>query len=172
MKMKIIFASLFLSLISFAATDLKVGDSAPVFQLKTEANSNFDLSSRKGTWTVLYFYPKADTPGCTKQACAFRDNIKKIRDQGAEVFGVSIDSVEDQAAFHKKHSLNFTLLADAEAKVAELYGSKKTLLNMSNRWTFIIDPKLKIQAIDKDVDPAFDSEKVAKKITELKKVAK
>lgn len=166
--MKTILFSFFLAAQAFSAVTLKVGDSAPTFKIKTQENADFDLSSRKGTWTVLYFYPKADTPGCTKQACAFRDNIKKIRDQGADVFGISVNSVEDQAAFAKKHGLNFTLLADEKAHIAELYGSKVQLLNISKRWTFIVDPELKIRAIERDVDPAFDSERVAKQIAELK----
>ncbi len=94
------------------SAELKLKDSAPTFIVKTHEGKNFDLSSRKGKWTVLYFYPKADTPGCTQQACAFRDSINVIRDQGADVFGVSVDTVSDQAAFHKKHHLNFVLLAD------------------------------------------------------------
>ena len=150
------------------AEAIKVDGSAPVFETKTHEGSSFDLKSRKGQWTVLYFYPKADTPGCTKQACAFRDNIEKIRSQGAEVFGVSADTVESQAAFHKKYNLNFTLLADPDAKIAELYGAKMPALKISKRWTLIIDPELKIRAIEKDVDPALDAEKVAQKIKSLK----
>ncbi len=161
--------STFCTVLSAGAAELKVMDAAPVFQAKIHDGSTFDLASRKGAWTVLYFYPKADTPGCTKQACAFRDNIKKIRDQGAEVYGVSADTVEEQAAFHKKHSLNFPLIADAEGKVVNLYGTKMPIMKMSKRWTFIVDPDLKVRAIEKDVDPAFDSQRVATQIAELKK---
>lgn len=152
------------------AAEVKVGDNAPLFKTQTHEQKSFDLSDRRGKWTVLYFYPKADTPGCTKQACAFRDNIEKIRKQDAEVFGVSADSVADQAAFHKKYNLNFVLLADPEAKILQAFGTQRPLIKISNRWTFIIDPNLKIQAIEKDVDPALDAQKVAAKITELKKV--
>lgn len=150
------------------AADLKVGDAAPLFKAKTDQGSEFDLNTRKGQWTVLYFYPKAETPGCTKQACAFRDSIKKIRDQKADVFGISADSVADQAQFREKHHLNFTLLADADLKVIELYGTKMPALSMSKRWTFVLDPELKIRAVDKDVDPVKDAEKVAKIISDLK----
>lgn len=149
------------------AADLKVGDAAPVFSAKTQEGKDFNLADRKGQWTVLYFYPKAGTPGCTKQACAFRDNIEKIRSQGADVFGISADSVEAQAAFHKEHHLTFTLLADPEDKVVNMYGSKMPVLKMSKRWTFIIDPSLKIRSLAKDVDPVLDSERVAKEIAEL-----
>lgn len=151
------------------AAELKVSDAAPQFTIKNQDGKDFDLKSRAGQWTVLYFYPKAETPGCTKQACAFRDNIKKIRAEGAEVYGVSADTVADQAAFYKHHKLNFDLLCDPDAKVIEQYGAKMPLISMSKRWTFIIDPDLKIASIDKGVDPVIDSEKIADKIAGLKK---
>jgi len=149
--------------------ELKVNDLAPTFTLKNHEGKDFDLKSRAGQWTVLYFYPKAETPGCTKQACAFRDNIKKIRAQGAEVYGISADTVEKQAEFHKHHHLNFDLLCDPSAKVIEQYGAKMPMIDMSKRWTFIINPDLKISSIDKDVDPIIDSEKIADRIASMKK---
>ena len=152
-----------------AETELKVGDAAPTFKLKDQDGKDFDLASRKGKWTVLYFYPKAGTPGCTKQACGFRDDIKKIEVLGANVYGISTDTVADQAKFHKEHNLNFTLLADPEAVAVGEYGSKMPAVNMSKRWTYIIGPKLEIREIEKDVDPALDASKVAKKIAELQK---
>jgi thioredoxin-dependent peroxiredoxin len=151
------------------AADLKIGDPAPLFSVKDDKGAAFDLKAREGKWTVLYFYPQAETPGCTKQACAFRDNLKKITSQGAEVYGISTDTVEDQAKFREHHKLNFTLLADPDAKVTEQYGAKMPVLKKSKRWTFIIDPQLKIRSMDQDVDPAMDADKVAKKIAELKK---
>jgi len=147
---------------------LEAGDAAPLFVLKTHEGKDFDLKSRSGQWSVLYFYPKANTPGCTKQACAFRDNIKKIHEQGAEVFGISADSVEAQAAFHKEQRLNFVLLADTGAKISSLYGTKLPFLPVSKRWTFVIDPELKVRAIEKNVDPVLDATRVAAKIAELK----
>ncbi len=150
-----------------AATELDVGAEAPGFSLKNQNDKFFDLSSRKGHWTVLYFYPKSDTPGCTKQACAFRDSISKIRKQGAEVFGVSVNTVEDQAAFRKKHRLNFDLLADVDGKITQLYGAKMADRNMSKRWTLILDPELKVRAIDKDVDPVKDADKVSEQLKKL-----
>ncbi len=151
-----------------AAPDLKVADPAPVFEVKTQDGANFNLNSRIGQWTVLYFYPKAETPGCTKQACTLRDNIDKIRAQGADVYGVSIDTVEAQSAFHKNHKLNFTLLADADGKVTNQYGVKMPVMNMAKRWTFILGPDLKIRMIQKDVDPVADSMKTADIIAKLK----
>ncbi len=149
-------------------SDLKVHDSAPLFTLKNHEGKDFQLLSRKGHWTVLYFYPKSETPGCTKQACAFRDTIDKIRTLDADVFGVSVNSVSDQDAFRKHHHLNFDLLAD-DGTVAVQYGTKMPVLNMSKRWTFILDRDLVIQDIEKDVDPVKDAEKVVKKIKDLQK---
>lgn len=153
---------------AWAAEELKPGDPAPLFTLKTQAGESFDLASRKGQWTVLFFYPKAGTPGCTKQACAFRDAIKAIREEGAEVFGISMDTVEDQAAFHAEHRLGFALLSDPDGRVVKAYGAKMPVLTMARRWTFIIDPDLKIRQVERDVDPALDAKRVASEIARLK----
>jgi thioredoxin-dependent peroxiredoxin len=150
-----------------AVAELKIGDAAPLFKVKTHTGEPFDMASRRGQWTVLYFYPKAATPGCTKQAQAFRDNMSPIRTAGAEIFGISVDSVADQAAFHADQQLTFTLLADADGAVVEAYGSKMFAVNMSKRWTFIIDPELKIRQIEHDVDPATDAQRVAAEIVRL-----
>lgn len=153
--------------IALNAADLAVGSSAPLFKAQTHKGESFDLATRQGKWTVLYFYPKAGTPGCTKQACAFRDHMKQIHALNADVFGVSADTVKDQAAFHKEQNLSFTLLADPDGKIIALYGSKMPLLNMSKRWTFILDPDLKIREVNKDVNPEKDAALVADKIAEL-----
>lgn len=150
-----------------AAEPLKVGDPAPLFSAKTQEGKDFDLQARKGQWTVLFFYPKADTPGCTKQACAFRDSVDIIRKQGADIFGVSGDTIEEQAAFHKKYKMKFDLIADPQAKVMTAYGSKMPLLKVSKRWTFIIDPELKVRSIRKDVEPVLDAKKVSEEIARL-----
>lgn len=149
------------------AKEVKVGDQAPSFKTQTHEGKDFDFATRKGKWTVLYFYPNADTPGCTKQACAFRDSLNKIRDLNAEVFGVSADTVEDQKKFHEKYHLNFTLLADPQSKIIDSFGTRMADRPLSQRWTFIIDPELKIRHIDQKVDPVHDAENVAKKIKEL-----
>jgi peroxiredoxin Q/BCP len=149
--------------------ELKAGDTAPSFTLKNQDGKLFDMAQRRDKWTVLYFYPKADTPGCTKQACAFRDNIKKITSQGADVFGISVNSVDDQAAFHKKYHLVFDLLADEKGTVADQYRIKMPVINIAKRWTFIIGPDLKIKSIRKNVDPAVDAQAVADELARLKK---
>ncbi len=173
MKLFIIFFSLlsFGVVASSKTTELKLNDPAPVFVLQKQDGSSFDLKSRKGPglWTVLYFYPKAGTPGCTKQACAFRDSLEKIKSLGASVYGISSDTVEDQMKFYKEHKLNFDLLADPEGKVVTLYGSGMFGSKFSNRWTFVLDPELIIRDIMKDVDPVMDSVRVAKVISDLQK---
>ena len=149
------------------ASDLKVGDPAPGIRLKTDEGKDFDLNERKGKWTVLYFYPKAETPGCTRQACAFRDGISQIRILGAELFGVSADGIDSIKKFKANHKLNFTLLADPGLYAIRRYGAKMPLLKMSKRRTFIIDPDLKIRAMERDVDPALDARRVAEMLKEL-----
>ena len=158
---------LLVATIALGSQELRVGDRAPEFYLKNQRGEDFDLRARKAKWTVLYFYPKAETPGCTKQACAFRDNIEKIKKLGAEVYGVSVNSVEEQSGFAKNHKINFDLLADSDAKVTELYGVKMMMLKMAKRWTFILDGELKIRDIEKDVDPVKDAEYVAGKLSQL-----
>ncbi len=150
------------------AFEIKVNGPAPIFKIQTHEGLEFDLSSRKGKWTVLYFFPKAETPGCTKQACSFRDSIKKIRALDADVFGVSTNNVAEQAAFHKNHQLNFILLADDKIEVTKMYEAKMLLINYSKRWTYIIDPQLIIREIKKDVDPIADAQQVIDSITKLK----
>lgn len=150
------------------AEPIQAGQPAPRFQLLSQDGTTLDLASRAGKgWTVLYFYPKAGTPGCTTQACAFRDSIKAIRDLNADVFGISTDAVEDLAAFHRKYRLNFTLLSDPDAKVTEAYGVKLPVLNMAKRWTFILDPALTVRHINDQVDPALDAQKVAETLKRL-----
>lgn len=163
-------ASLLLALASVVAAEpeLKAGDAAPLFTAKTHGGADFDLASRKGQWTVLYFYPKAGTPGCTKQADAFRDSIAVIRAAGAEVYGISTDTVEDQAEFHAAEHLDFVLLADPEGKVTTAYGAKMPLVTMAKRWTFIIGPDLRIADVDRDIEPSQDAQRVAAKIARLK----
>lgn len=150
------------------ASELKVGDPAPSIHLKTDEGKDFNLDLRKGQWTVLYFYPKAETPGCTKQACAFRDGISEIRSLGTEVFGVSADRVDALKKFKTNHNLNFTLLADPGLDAIKSYGTKMPLLKMSKRWTFIIGPDLKIRSIEKDVDPLLDAKRIAEMLKKLK----
>ncbi len=164
----IFFFSLTFSIISLGQ-ELKAGDPAPLFVVKDHEGKIFDLNSRKGKWTILYFFPKAGTPGCTQQALAFKEDIGTIQDMGAQVFGISTDTVEDQAKFYKELHLNFTLLADSNSQVTKLYGSKMPFLNYSKRWSYIIDPELNLRYIEKDVEAKEDAKRLLTKLKELKK---
>ena len=101
---------------------LKKGDKAPEIQLETETGEPFKLSAQKGKKVVLYFYPRADTPGCTIEACEFRDQSKKFAKKDAVIVGISPDAVKSQAKFKDKFDLPFTLLCDVDKKAAEAYG--------------------------------------------------
>lgn len=151
-----------------AADALVVGQQAPNFELMDQDGNRVSLAARQGQgWTVLYFYPKAGTPGCTTEACAFRDAIQSIRNLNAEVYGISTDEVKSLLAFHQKHKLKFSLLADPDAKVTSAYGVKLPILQMAKRWTFLLDPNLIIRQIDEDVDPAMHAQTVAEQLKQL-----
>jgi peroxiredoxin Q/BCP len=141
------------------STAPRTGDAAPPFRLPSSHGDEVALEGRRGFWTVLYFYPRDNTPGCTAQACAFRDAIAPIRERGCEVFGISTDSVERHRGFAEKHSLPFPLLADVDGTVARAYGAQG-LLGFNRRWTYLIDPELTIRWINRDVDPALDAKQI------------
>ncbi len=146
---------------------IQLGDIAPDFTVKNHRNEDFTLSGSKGKWIILYFYPKADTPGCTSQACSFRDAATILRDEGAEIYGISTDSVKSNAKFHEKYYLNFDLLSDVKGNISKQYGVKMGIMNMSKRWTFLINPDQKITGIYPDVDPSKDASTVLAKIKEI-----
>jgi peroxiredoxin Q/BCP len=119
---------------------VKVGDIAPDFTLKSPNGSQVSLSDFKGQKNVVvYFYPKDDTPGCTKEACAFRDSHQVFQDAGAEVIGISDDSPESHQQFAAKYNLPFTLLSDSGSKVRKLYEVPATLWILPGRVTYVID---------------------------------
>jgi peroxiredoxin Q/BCP len=132
---------------------LKEGDSAPAISLDTDSGEPFTLSSLKGKNVVLYFYPKADTPGCTKESCEFRDTSKKFSKANTVIVGVSPDPSKAQAKFKEKFDLPFVLLADVDHKTSEDYGvwKEKSMYGKKylgvERTTFVIDPKGKIKKI-------------------------
>jgi len=136
-----------------ASSDLKVGQKAPDFTVMDDKGEKVKLADLKGKKVVLYFYPKDDTPGCTKEACAFRDGIDKIKKRGAVVLGVSADSVESHKKFKSKFDLNFPLLADSDKKMVEAYGvwKEKSMYGKKymgiERTTFVIDENGKITHI-------------------------
>lgn len=123
-----------------AVPEVKVGDKAPDFTLPSNTGENVTLSSFFGKKNVvLYFYPKDESRGCTKEACTFRDSYEVFKDLGAEVLGVSSQSVESHEAFANKYMLPFPLLSDKDSKVRELYGVPSTLGLIPGRVTYIID---------------------------------
>lgn len=116
------------------------GTQAPDFTLESADGTEVSLSQFRGSWVVVYFYPKDDTPGCTAESCAFRDSHEDFTDAGAVVVGISSDSVASHKAFAAKHNLPFTLLADTGGAVRKQWGVAKTLGILPGRVTFVIDP--------------------------------
>lgn len=143
------------------------GAAAPSFTLESSAGKKISLKDLKGKKVVLYFYPKDDTPGCTKEACGFRDGIGELKKLGAVVLGISPDDVESHEKFIKKYSLPFELLADTDHAVAEKYGvwKEKSMYGRKymgiERTTFIIDADGKIAKIFPKVKVDAHSEEVA-----------
>lgn len=145
------------------ATELKLklreGDAAPHFSAPTNGGGTVSLKDFKGKYLVLYFYPKDDTPGCTKEACGFRDAYQDFENAGAVVLGVSTDSVKKHDKFVEKFQLPFPLLADEDKSIVEAYGvwGKKKFMGReymgTNRVTFLIDPKGKIKKVWPTVKP-------------------
>jgi peroxiredoxin Q/BCP len=122
------------------AHSVKAGDKAPDFTLLSQDGESVRLSDRLGERVViLYFYPKDETPGCTREACAFRDSYEVFTDAGAEVIGVSSDSVASHDAFAQHHKLPFTLLSDEDGSVRKSYGVPSTLGLLPGRVTYVID---------------------------------
>ncbi len=158
-----------LTLSSSSIAGLKVGDKAPNFALQDQNNITHTLSNYEGQWVVLYFYPKDDTPGCTTQACDFRDAVKRIIASKAVVFGLSVDSVRSHKLFAEKYNLPFSLLADETREVSELYDSLSSFFKVANRNTFIIDPEGNIAKIYLSVNPKTHSEMVLNDLSSLQK---
>ncbi len=145
---------------------LTVGDKAPDFRLPDQDGTEHTLSEVKGQWALVYFYPKDDTPGCTKEACGLRDAFPKFKKLGLTVFGVSVDSVKKHAKFAEKYQLPFILLADEQKEMVEAYGvwGKKKFMGReymgTNRVSFLIDPKGKIAKVYPQVKPEVHAEEV------------
>jgi len=152
---------------------LSAGDKAPNFTLPDQSGEEVKLSDLRGQTVVLYFYPKANTSGCTVQACGVRDRRADYEAAGARVIGISPDEVKDIDKFAGKHDLDFTLLADADHAVAEKYGTWVEKSMYGNRYmgvqraTFIIDPKGKIARVFPKVQPKKHDDLVLKALGEL-----
>jgi peroxiredoxin Q/BCP len=139
------------------------GSVAPAFTLPDQNGKRVSLADYRGKWVVLYFYPKDGTPGCTTEACEFRDNIFAFREAGAVILGVSVDDVESHKEFATEHRLPFTLLADSEKQVARAYGVLHRMLGvmeLARRETFIVDPQGRIAKHYREVDAGSHSKQV------------
>ena len=154
-----------------ATEPLLLGNPAPEFELADQTGQLHSLEDYREQWVVLYFYPKDETPGCTTEACEFRDNIFAYRDLNAQILGVSLDDVDSHREFAEHHSLPFPLLADVDGNVADAYRVKTRMLGMTvaKRQTFIIDPYGNLAKHYEKVKPAEHSAQV---IADLKTLVK
>ncbi len=175
--MKTVLALLVLAFVLPACTAAEAGATpvagapAPAFRLQDQHGAWHTLDQYAGKWLVIYFYPKDDTPGCTKQVCAFRDHITKVRAAGAEVVGVSVDAVASHEKFAKQHNVPFPLLADVDKTAARAYGvlTSKLGFEYARRDTFVIDPQGKIAKHYADVDPEQNVTQVLEDLASLRR---
>ena len=172
--MKFLIAVLILALLAFflranGQEPVAVGMPAPEFELPDQTGQLHSLEDYRDKWIVLYFYPKDETPGCTTEACEFRDNIFAFRELNAQILGVSFDDVESHLKFAENHELPFPLLADTEGKAADAYGVKTRMFGMTvaKRQTFLIDPTGNIARHYDSVKPATHSQEVLQDLRAL-----
>ena len=148
--------------LSAIAEQVGVGDPAPGFELRDQYGDLHSLEDYRDHWIALYFYPKDDTPGCTTEACEFRDNIFAFRDLDCQILGVSLDDVASHKEFAEKYSLPFPLLADSTGDTASAYGVKARMAGttVAKRQTFLIDPHGTIVRHYAEVDPDTHTQQV------------
>lgn len=153
--------------------ELEIGKKAPAFKLKDQLGKDHKLSDYLGKWVLVYFYPRDNTPGCTKEACAIRDNYSDFKKLKAVVLGISGDSIESHKKFSDGFKLPFPLLSDEKKKVLDRYGAwkeksmfGKTFMGVK-RMSYLIDPKGKIVKIYKTVKPAEHAKQVLKEMKGL-----
>ena len=161
---KILFTLVF-TILSFpliAGESPAPGSQAPAFNLQDQYGEWHKLQDFSGQWLAVYFYPRDDTPGCTTEACNFRDNIYAFKAIGAAVVGISVDDVESHKEFSDKYKLPFTILADESGDTARAYGVLKDykLLKLASRQSFLINPEGKIVKHYDDVDPDTHTDEV------------
>ena len=151
-----------------ATLPLKEGQPAPDFSLPDQTGKTRTLAEFRGKWLALYFYVKDDTPGCTEQACKYRDDIHELSDLGAQVVGISVDDSSSHADFAKKYSLPFPLLADTGGATAARYGSLRENGTLAKRNTFLIDPNGRIAKIYLSASTSKNSAEVIADLKRLK----
>lgn len=147
----------------------EAGQPAPDFELPDQRGKTRKLADWRGKWLVLYFYPKNDTPGCTEEACTFRDDWLRLQALGAEVVGISVDSSASHATFARKYKLPFPLLADEKGEVAARYGTLSDWLvyKFAKRYTFVIDPQGRLAKAYRSVDTARHSAEIVADLKQL-----
>ncbi len=154
-------------------TELQAGDPAPSFEALDETGRPWALQDLSGQHVVLYFYPRDDTPGCTKEACSFRDNMGAIKDAGAVVLGISADPADSHQDFREKHDLNFPLLVDEDAEISKRYGVWVEKQMFGNefmgiqRATFLIGPDGTLAHVWPKVKPEDHAEEVLEVLEEV-----
>lgn len=160
-----------LGLHTVQADELVIGGPAPKFTLLDQESKSHALAEYRGRWVVLYFYPKDDTPGCTTEACNFRDDLPVLRALNVQILGISLDDTKSHARFAEKYKLPFPLLADVDGNVARVYGALWSIgpLRIANRYTFVIDPEGRIARIYRNVKPATHSRELQQDVKELQK---
>lgn len=165
----VVFAALFVARAARAGELPEVGKPAPDFNLPDQDGKLHTLQEYRGKWLVLYFYPKDDTPGCTQEACAFRDDLNQISELGAQVVGVSVDDTDSHAEFAKKYHLPFPLLADKTTKTADSYGALMNLflIKVARRYTFLIDPQGNIGKVYLSVETSRHSKQIIEDLQKL-----
>ena len=158
-----------LSTQALAADVPAVGTDAPSFNLQDQNGEWHTLENYRDQWLAVYFYPRDDTPGCTKEACNFRDNIYAFKAIGAAVVGISVDDVESHKAFSDKYKLPFTILADEDGQTAREYGVLRDykLVKLASRQSFLVSPAGKIAKHYEDVDPDTHTDEVLADIKAL-----
>lgn len=149
------------------ATELRVGDTAPAFSLPNQDGQVRTLAEYRGKPVVLYFYPRDATPGCTREACAFRDAWERLQATGAVVLGVSTDSEASHRNFRNEHGLPFDLLSDSDSTAAGAYHVPVRLRTFTARHTFLIDADGRVAHIWRDVDPGVHADEVITAIAAL-----
>ena len=164
-----IITSLSFTSIGIANDQPVAGNPAPEFELADQDGQLHSLEDYRDQWVVLYFYPKDETPGCTTEACEFRDNIFAFRDLNVQILGVSLDDVESHKAFAENHGLPFPLLADTDGEASTAYGVKTRMFGMTvaKRQTFVIGPDGTIAKHYEKVSPAEHSAQVLADLKEL-----
>jgi len=165
--------SIFVWADAYTDTQPTVGDSAPTFKLQDQNGDWHTLGDYKGKYVVLFFYPKDGTPGCTTEACNFRDNIFAFDDLNTQILGISLDDVDSHKEFSEKYSLPYPILADIEKESAVDYGvlGKFMMMTITKRESFIIDPDGLIVKHYKNVDPDKHTDEVIEELKSLQKKA-